>query len=532
MTLLVYAPLWLESRAAEPVLPRAQVVRSGMGLLRARVAGAHLWQDAGPDDPVAVIGLGGALRPGLRPGDVVVADEVRGSDNRVVPCPSAGVLAAALRRRGLTVHVGPILTVDAVVRRREDRAALAETGALAIDMESAGFLDQVGDRPRAVVRVIVDGPERPLVHPYTVTGGIHALRVLRRAAPALQDWADACAARRLLLAGPRSFCAGVERAISIVEAALEMHGAPVYVRKQIVHNIHVVRDLEARGAIFVDETDEVPEGATLVFSAHGVAPAVRVEAEHRQLSVIDATCPLVAKVHAEARRFAGRGDTVVFIGHDGHEEVEGTLGEAPESIRLVQSPADVADLDVPDPSRVSYLMQTTLAVDESRQVVDALRDRFPDLRGPDSDDICYATTNRQVAVRQVARDADVVLVVGSANSSNSRRLVEIASRECGRGLPDRRPHRDRARLDRRRPHHRRDRRRIGATLTRRRRHHRPRRARPHRGGRPHRRHRVGRIRTPQGGQPTVTRASVTTSALEHHPAQGAHHRNTGQENQR
>ncbi|MGI8870379.1 MAG: 4-hydroxy-3-methylbut-2-enyl diphosphate reductase [Mycobacteriales bacterium] len=254
---------------------------------------------------------------------------------------------------------------------------------------------------------------------------------MRQAAPALKDWSDSCRKRTLLLAGPRSFCAGVERAIGIVEGALAQYGAPVYVRKQIVHNLHVVRDLERRGAVFVDDTDEVPDGATLVFSAHGVSPAVRSEAQARDLSVLDATCPLVAKVHAEARRFAGRGDTVFFIGHAGHEEVEGTLGEAPESIRLVQTADDVAALDVPDPQRVSYLMQTTLAVDESATVVDALRARFPALRGPSSDDICYATTNRQAAIRRVATASDVVLVVGSANSSNSQRLVELAIRECG-----------------------------------------------------------------------------------------------------
>ncbi len=430
MTLLVYAPLWIEARTVAPGLPRARVVHSGMGPLRAHSAAASLWQEAGPDDPVAVIGFGGALRPGLRPGDVVVASEVRGGD-RVVACPTAPVLAAELRRLGMTVHIGPVLTVDAVVRRKDDRAALAETGAIAIDMESAAFLDLVGDRPRAVVRVIVDGPDRPLVSPATVRTGFHARRVLARAATALQTWADACAPRSIRLAGPRSFCAGVERAIAVVEAALKQYGAPVYVRKQIVHNIHVVRDLEERGAVFVDEVSEAPDGSTLVFSAHGVAPQVRDEAAARGLDVIDATCPLVSKVHAEARRFAARGDTIVLIGHRGHEEVEGTTGEAPDQVVLVESVDGVAALDVPDPDRVSYLMQTTLAVDESHDIVGALRERFPNLHGPSSDDICYATTNRQAAVREVARASDIVLVVGSGNSSNSRRLVELASRECG-----------------------------------------------------------------------------------------------------
>ncbi len=233
----------------------------------------------------------------------------------------------------------------------------------------------------------------------------------------------------VLLASPRSFCAGVERAVDIVEHLLTQRGGPIHVRKQIVHNTHVVADLEARGAVFVDELDAVPDGATVVFSAHGVSPAVRDEAARRGLDVIDATCPLVTKVHAEARRFAARGDTVVLIGHAGHEEVEGTLGEAPDRIVLVETVADVERLEVPDPSRVSYLTQTTLAVDETAEVVDALKAKFPQLRGPASDDICYATTNRQDAVREVARDADLVLVVGSANSSNSVRLVELAKRQ-------------------------------------------------------------------------------------------------------
>ncbi|MFI5910459.1 4-hydroxy-3-methylbut-2-enyl diphosphate reductase [Dactylosporangium sp. NPDC051541] len=232
----------------------------------------------------------------------------------------------------------------------------------------------------------------------------------------------------VLLAAPRSFCAGVERAIEIVERALQRRPHPVYVRKQIVHNSHVVADLEGRGAVFVDELDEVPDGATVVFSAHGVAPAVRVEADRRGLDVIDATCPLVTKVHAEARRFAGRGDTVILVGHAGHEEVEGTLGEAPRRTVLVADVAGVAALRVKDPDRVSYLTQTTLAADEVAEVVAALRARFPKLRGPGSDDICYATTNRQEAVKAIARDADLVLVVGSRNSSNSQRLVELAKR--------------------------------------------------------------------------------------------------------
>jgi 4-hydroxy-3-methylbut-2-enyl diphosphate reductase len=216
--------------------------------------------------------------------------------------------------------------------------------------------------------------------------------------------------------------------VEIVERALEERGAPVYVRKQIVHNAHVVAELEARGVVFVDDIEDVPAGATVVFSAHGVSPAVRARAAERGLDVIDATCPLVAKVHAEARRFAAAGFDIVLVGHEGHEEVEGTVGEAPGRTRVVASAAEAAAVEVDDPSRVAYLTQTTLALDETAGVVDTLRGRFPELRGPASSDICYATQNRQDAVRALAADCDLVLVVGSQNSSNSRRLVEVAER--------------------------------------------------------------------------------------------------------
>ncbi|MEV8378985.1 4-hydroxy-3-methylbut-2-enyl diphosphate reductase [Kribbella sp. NPDC056861] len=234
--------------------------------------------------------------------------------------------------------------------------------------------------------------------------------------------------RTILLASPRSFCAGVERAIDAVDLLLTDRPEPIYVRKQIVHNTHVVADLESKGAVFVDELDQVPDGATVVFSAHGVSPAVRDEAVRRGLDAIDATCPLVTKVHSEAKRYAGRGDTIVLIGHAGHEEVEGTMGEAPEQTVLVENVADVAALELPDPDRVSYLTQTTLAVDETAEVLGALRAKYPALRGPDSADICYATTNRQDALAAIATEADLVLVVGSANSSNSVRLAELARR--------------------------------------------------------------------------------------------------------
>jgi 4-hydroxy-3-methylbut-2-enyl diphosphate reductase len=235
---------------------------------------------------------------------------------------------------------------------------------------------------------------------------------------------------KLLLAAPRGYCAGVDRAVQTVQRALAIHGAPVYVRKEIVHNKHVVAQLREQGAIFVDEQTEVPEGAVCVFSAHGVAPSVRSGAQERGLRTIDATCPLVTKVHREALRFAEQGYTIVLVGHDGHEEVEGTMGEAPEQIVLVQSEEDVEVLEVDDPERVAYITQTTLAVGETTAILERLRERFPKIVGPRTDDICYATTNRQAAVKQMAGSCDLLLVIGSRNSSNSVRLVEVA-RDCG-----------------------------------------------------------------------------------------------------
>lgn len=232
--------------------------------------------------------------------------------------------------------------------------------------------------------------------------------------------------KKILLAAPRGYCAGVDRAVIAVEKALERFGAPVYVRKQIVHNIHVVTELEAQGAIFVDEVDEVPPGAHVVFSAHGVSPAVVTAAADRGLQAIDATCPLVTKVHREAVRFARDDFEILLIGHEGHEEVEGTAGEAPQHITVVNSPDHADVVEVKDPSKVVWLSQTTLSVDETMETVRRLRDRFPQLQDPPSDDICYATQNRQVAIKKVAKDADLVIVVGSANSSNSVRLVEVA----------------------------------------------------------------------------------------------------------
>jgi 4-hydroxy-3-methylbut-2-en-1-yl diphosphate reductase len=306
---------------------------------------------------------------------------------RTIDCPAATLLAGDLRRRGVPAEV----------------VGLQPGAGLAVAMVPAGD-GELG------LAIAADDGDQAL------------------AAEVVGAWLGVVGDRKVLLAGPRSFCAGVERAIEIVMRALETRQGPVYVRKQIVHNTHVVRDLERRGALFVDELDEVPDGSTVVFSAHGVSPAVRAEADARGLEVVDGTCPLVTKVHAEARRYAARGDTVVLIGHAGHEEVEGTMGEAPEVTMLVEDVEDVLALEITDVSRVSYLTQTTLAVDETAEVVDALRSRFPQLREPASEDICYATTNRQDSLLRVAADADLILVVGSENSSNSVRLVELARR--------------------------------------------------------------------------------------------------------
>ncbi|WP_067185006.1 4-hydroxy-3-methylbut-2-enyl diphosphate reductase [Microtetraspora niveoalba] len=429
---VICTALGIEARAVREGLPRAaggvEVIRTGMGPGPAGRAEDRLRGAAA----LAVAGFGGALSDDLRPGDVLVASEVR-FGGRTLPCPSAPLLAGELARAGLPVRTGPLATSDHIVTGAE-RRRLAEEGALAVDMESGPVAAVAAGRPFVAVRVIVDTPAVPLLRPATIRGGVLACRTLRRAGPALARWAAACGPRRALLAAPRSFCAGVERAIEIVERALDQYGPPIYVRKQIVHNLHVVRDLEGRGAVFVDELDDVPEGAVTVFSAHGVAPGVREEAAARGLRVIDATCPLVTKVHAEARRFAARGDLVALIGHAGHEEVEGTLGEIPGSAVLVEDVGDVAKL--PDGRRVSYLTQTTLAVDEAADIAAAIRRRFPDAEGPQKDDICYATTNRQHAVREVAEGSDLVLVVGSANSSNSRRLAEVAGRAAPAHLVD------------------------------------------------------------------------------------------------
>ncbi len=437
---VICVPTRIERRALRRGgLNETSVLLTGAGPKASRAAAREVALRS--RSPVTVAGIAGGLDPALRPGDVVVATEVRHASkistgpviaDRGIPgdepirCPAAPLLAATLRRAGLRVHLGPVISTDHVVARAEERELLAATGALAVDMESAWL---VADQPDPVViRVVADVAGAPLLRPATLGRLRTALSVLSRTVPALEAWAAACGEHRVLLAGPRSFCAGVVRAIDIVDETLEQRGAPVYVRREIVHNRHVVADLAERGAVFVDELDQVPVGASVVFSAHGVAPTVRVEATVRDLQVIDATCPLVSKVHAEIRRFADDGDTVLFIGHAGHEEAVGTVGERPDRTVLIESVADAITVVPADPERVSYLVQTTLAADEVAEIVAALKQRFPFLRGPDSDDICYATTNRQRALREVAAEADLCLVVGSANSSNSVRLVEVAER--------------------------------------------------------------------------------------------------------
>ena len=397
----------------------AAVTRIGMRAPRADRA----LQGAGP---LAMLGVAGGVAPHVQVGDVVVASEVRG-DGITVTCPAAPLLAGALRRAGLTVHVGPLATQPRLARR-DELAAMTMTGVLAVDMETAVVAGGAGARPFVAVRVISDNAAQPLMRPAIVRNGYRALRTLSRAAGVVEQWEAAIRPRSIRLASPRSFCAGVERAIDIVERALDRYGAPIFVRRQIVHNAHIVAALERRGAVFVEELDEVPDGARVIFAAHGVTPDVRTTADRRGLDVIDATCPLVAKVHNEVKRYAARDATVFLIGHADHEEVVGTVGEAADHVVVVEDEAAAATVAAADPGNVAYVMQTTLAVDQADAIAGRLRQRFPSLVAPRSDDICYATSNRQAAVREIATDSDLVLVVGSRNSSNSLRLVEVAQR--------------------------------------------------------------------------------------------------------
>jgi 4-hydroxy-3-methylbut-2-enyl diphosphate reductase len=429
--IVVLAPLSVEARAVRSGAPWADVHQIGMGPRRA-ARSAELANGAG-GRAVLIAGFCGALDPDLEPGDIVLASELRGPTGTTA-CDDPTILAGVLRRGGLHVRVAPIASSQRLVIG-ERRRMLQRTGAAAVDMESAWLAPAARARPLVTLRVVLDTHRRELHRPLrTVAGAATAYRTLRRACALVEEWARALGPRDVVLAAPRASCAGVDRAVDIVERALESRGAPVYVRKQIVHNAHVVAALQDRGAVFVDEVDDVPRGATVIFSAHGVSPEVRARAAERDLQVIDATCPLVSKVHAEARRFAASNFDIVLVGHEGHEEVEGTSGEAPERTQVIASPDQVADLRIDDPERVAYLTQTTLAVDDTASVLDALRARFPAAVGPPSSDICYATQNRQDAARALAKECDLVLVVGSGNSSNSRRLVEVAQRAGCRAL--------------------------------------------------------------------------------------------------
>jgi 4-hydroxy-3-methylbut-2-en-1-yl diphosphate reductase len=430
MTVIV-TPMSIEARAVRAGRAAGStVVATGIGMARAREAGAGL---AALGAPVVVTGFAGGLRDGQHPGQVVVATEVRvaGGAPGGLPLPAAPALAEQLRRAGHDVVTGPIVSSRHVARGAA-RRQLAAGGAVAVDMESAwlaGRLLATDPTRVAVVRVLTDTPSQELLDPRSLPGAVSAYRTLRRITPVLETWAEAVRPRSVLLAHPRSFCAGVERAIETVRRALAIYGAPVYVRRQIIHNTHVVEELAAAGAVFVQELDEVPAGSVTVLAAHGVAPEVRAQAVRRELRVIDATCPLVAKVHAEVRTRREAGYSIVLIGHEDHEEVVGTRGEAPGDIHVVAGPSDVDGLVVPDPERIAYLTQTTLALDETADVITRLQERFPAIVGPRAHDICYATQNRQLAVRELASRADLVLVVGSANSSNSNRLVEVARRQ-------------------------------------------------------------------------------------------------------
>jgi 4-hydroxy-3-methylbut-2-en-1-yl diphosphate reductase len=425
VSLVVLAPLSVEARAVRAGAPWAEVRRVGMGPRRA-ARSAQLVETA-DGSAVLIAGFCGGLDPDLQPGDVVLGTEVRGPTG-TTRCADPAILAGVLRRGGLCVRVGPIASSQRLVMR-ERRRSLQRSGALAVDMESAWLAPAAQDQPLVTLRVVLDTHRNELHRPLrTVAGAAVAYRALRRACALVKDWARVLGEREVVLASPRASCAGVDRAVEIVQRALDTRGAPVYVRKQSVHNAHVVASLERQGAVFVDDVDEVPRGATVIFSAHGVSPSVRARAAKRDLDVIDATCPLVAKVHAEARRFASAGYEIVLVGHEGHEEVAGTYGEAPDQMHVVASAEEVDGLPFDDGARVAYLTQTTLALDETATVIDALRDRFPALVGPASSDICFATQNRQDAVRALAEDCDCVVVVGSSNSSNSQRLVEVAER--------------------------------------------------------------------------------------------------------
>jgi 4-hydroxy-3-methylbut-2-enyl diphosphate reductase len=435
--LVVLAPLRIEARALRRGASDSAVVATGAGRRRSEAAAGRMAHTIAGHQAVAVAGFCGAVDPDLHPGDVVVASRVVDPAGRERGFPGAAMLAGELARAGVPAVCGPVHSVERLVRRHE-REVLRATGAVAADMETAWLLGAIPDAvPSAVVRAVTDGPGHELLSPRIPMNAWRAARSLRTAVPVLEQWAAATRPRRVVLATPRGFCAGVERAIEVVERALERFGPPIYVRRHIIHNTHVVAELAARGAIFVEELEEVPDGCRVVFAAHGVSPTVRDDAQRRGLSTIDATCPLVAKVHTEVRRFAAKDYRVLLIGHPEHEEVQGTVGEAAGSVVVIEDARTAGYVVVPNPERVAFVTQTTLAVDEVTEIIGRLQERFPAIEGPARDDICYATQNRQDAARALAADCDVVLVVGSSTSSNSNRLVEVVEREgCSAHLLD------------------------------------------------------------------------------------------------
>ena len=433
LPLLILAPLRIEARALRRGAGAARVRVTGMGPEAAARATQGLRQ-LPAEGPVAVAGFGGALRPEIRAGEVVVATEVRGPGG-VLQLPSAPAIAQALRLAGLIVHLGPVVSIDHVVYGKE-RSRLASGGALAVDMESYWLVADrcavpcavPGDHLTCVVRVILDSPRKSTARLSTAASLPKAYRSLVAVGSALGTWAAALGPREVQVASPRSFCTGVNRAIESTEEALEQFGPPVYVLHEIVHNKHVVDSFRERGVVFVPYISDVPEGETVIFSAHGVGQAERHQAESRHLRVVDATCPLVARVHAKAKFHARRGRHIVLIGKKGHDEVEGVMGEVPEHIHLVEGPTDIESLDLDGRRDIAVLTQTTLIPHEVEDLIRALKDRFPEVVVSTALDVCYASQNRQEAVRRMSPQCDLVLVLGSRNSSNSKRLVEEASR--------------------------------------------------------------------------------------------------------